>query len=75
MFVSASHPVDFAKRRALVYAMVNLSLMDEARWTVGRTAMAKDAARPRFQDALDVVESLDPEDQELLIQIIGKRLI
>ncbi len=37
--------------------------------------MAKDAARPRFQDALDVVESLDPEDQELLIQIIGKRLI
>jgi hypothetical protein len=37
--------------------------------------MQKSATRPTFQEAIEVVESLPPEDQAALMDIVSKRLV
>ena len=41
----------------------------------GETEMAKKGTVPRFQDVVELVEALPPDDQALLIDLIRQRLI
>jgi hypothetical protein len=37
--------------------------------------MTKEMVAPRFQEVIEVIEELPPDDQALLIEIIRRRLI